>query len=552
MMDDVNYPRNTIKTNQSSLLTGSVVILTAALIQGCLPPPEYNSYPDKFQQNSGSAAQSWSSATSNPIADNYLPQHPGLSPNGRNGTHGDAYSSGTYSTSGPLGVNPVVDSAITVDYWRNKQLIHLAGECVSMLFDRTGTKMYATCTDINVMKLLTMDLNDNFNRTAVMTLPLRPNPGESLDDQKRDSSGGIYFHVIDDGNGNDQILTVDALERVRVIQPNGQSNPGTGADYGFSVLESYNIKPLLPNQTTSKLTDAMLDWNDSNLIWFIGKDGTVGLINRTDETIQTIQLSHLDENNQQVNEEIQNSLAADENGLLVVSSSAMYHFSANANNAPTEDWRTEYDRGGSASGTFSEGSGTTPTAIGPDYVAITDFSDPVKVVVYNRHNGVEVCNYPVFQQGVSSTENSLIGYYDTASQTASIIVENNFGYDLPVNENDPIPLLGSGVTRIDVSSGGVCSQAWHSNEVSPSSILKLSTGNGLIYIYTPEFNNGNIAAKNTAWYLTGLDFATGDTKFKVLTGIGAQWNVNYAAVAIGPDGAAYVGSLRGIISVKDN
>ena len=83
----------------------------------------------------------------------------------------------------------------------------------------------------------------------------------------------------------------------------------------------------------------------------------------------------------------------------------------------------------------------------------------------------------------------------------------------------------------------------------------MSTGNGLVYIYSPKYMDNNGSGDTTmneiAWYFTALDFATGDTAFQILTSTGKAWNVNYASISIAPDGTAYVGTLRGLISIKD-
>ena len=147
-----------------------------------------------------------------------------------------------------------------------------------------------------------------------------------------------------------------------------------------------------------------------------------------------------------------------------------------------------------------------------------------------------------------------------ATATGSLIVENNFGYDIPIDIFNTIPLAlpAPGITRIDVTGGttdGECTAVWTSDEISPSSVPKLSTGNGLVYIYSPKFmdpdGSGGTTMHEIAWYLTALDFETGDTEFQILTSTGKEWNVNYAAISIAPDGTAYVGALRGLMSVKD-
>jgi hypothetical protein len=63
--------------------------------------------------------------------------------------------------------------------------------------------------------------------------------------------------------------------------------------------------------------------------------------------------------------------------------------------------------------------------------------------------------------------------------------------------------------------------------------------------------SGGTTMHEVAWYFTALDFETGDTVFQILTSTGKEWNVNYAATTIAPDGTAFVGTLRGLISIKD-
>ena len=82
---------------------------------------------------------------------------------------------------------------------------------------------------------------------------------------------------------------------------------------------------------------------------------------------------------------------------------------------------------------------------------------------------------------------------------------------------------------------------WRSDEIAPSVVPKLSLANGLVYTYTkPPLGNGE-----DAWYLTAIDFDTGHTLYKRLTGYGLGYNNNYAPVTLGPDGTAYVGVLGG-------
>ena len=190
------------------------------------------------------------------------------------------------------------------------------------------------------------------------------------------------------------------------------------------------------------------------------------------------------------------------------------------------------------------GSGTTPTLLGDEWLAITDNADPMNVVVYRRKRDVVgsrlVCEQPVFGQGASATENSLIG------AGRSLIVENNYGYTGPTTTSNGASTT-AGLERVDINAdGNGCSLVWHSDERAPTVVPKLSLATGLVYTYTKDA--GDAA---DPWYLTALDFATGETKWKQLAGTGTYFNNNYAPVSIGPDGSAYVGTLGGLVKLRD-
>jgi hypothetical protein len=78
-------------------------------------------------------------------------------------------------------------------------------------------------------------------------------------------------------------------------------------------------------------------------------------------------------------------------------------------------------------------------------------------------------------------------------------------------------------------------------------VPKLSLANGLVYVYTQDPEGD----QDDPWFLTALDFRTGKTVWERLTGEGIGFNNNYAPVTIGPDGAAYVGVLGGLLVVRD-
>ena len=82
-------------------------------------------------------------------------------------------------------------------------------------------------------------------------------------------------------------------------------------------------------------------------------------------------------------------------------------------------------------------------------------------------------------------------------------------------------------------------------------VPKLSTGSGLVYLYTREMND-DIPKNTVAWYLTAIDFETGETRYKVFTGCGRNWNNSYGPITVGPNGTVYVGVFNGLVSVADS
>ena len=82
---------------------------------------------------------------------------------------------------------------------------------------------------------------------------------------------------------------------------------------------------------------------------------------------------------------------------------------------------------------------------------------------------------------------------------------------------------------------------------APTSVPKVSLGNGLLYVYSKPASN----PLDDSWYLTAIDVRTGATRWNQRTGNGIQWNNHYASIYLGPDGAAYMPTLTGMIRFKD-
>jgi hypothetical protein len=82
---------------------------------------------------------------------------------------------------------------------------------------------------------------------------------------------------------------------------------------------------------------------------------------------------------------------------------------------------------------------------------------------------------------------------------------------------------------------------------APTVVPKISTKTGLIYTYTrPPDPSGS-----EGYYWTALDFRNGKTAWNQYAGSGLNYNNNYAGLALGPNGTAYLGVIGGVVALRD-
>lgn len=439
-----------------------------------------------------------------------VPHHPGLAANGDSGIHNDGSMSDTYTRSGPLGRDTRVDSLL------------LGSECGSIAFDRAG-RIIATCPGLNPgVYLIDPTGMRVLGRYA---LPGRE-PGAMLKPGAFTNFGGGAYFFLDD---RDRAVIGSASGHVMVLAENANAD-------GFTLERDYDLTGVL--QAGETLNSVLPD--SDGLLWFVAKhNGVVGTIDPETVAVQVVRLGDGEEG------QIENSFAVGSDGdVYIATNREMLRLDAGSDGAPLVTWRTTYANSGQHKpGQIDDGTGTTPTILPGGYVAITDNADPMNVVVYRTAPQVaqrEVCAVPVFGKGAGNTENSLIGAGN------SLIVENNYGYSGP-----EATLLGGtttpGFARVDINpDGSGCHLVWTNSTVAaPSVVPKLSLATGLIYTYAKG------SAPNDPWYWTTLDFRTGNLVWQRLSGAGPLYNNNYAGLALGPDGAAYLGVLGGLISLRD-
>ncbi|MFJ8300049.1 hypothetical protein ACIQ9R_29735 [Streptomyces sp. NPDC094447] len=513
----------------------TLIALAAALLVGSVPAAQAQEIPlglgHRLVEHYEGAP-----ATARPVPGRSPAQHPYLAPNGRSGMHADGAGSGTHPYPGPLGRSPRVDS---------EKIAPVGGECATVTFD-SGGRLVTVCGTFSGFLLKLLDPT-TLDTLAEYKLPQRSSTVEAitrLDFEKifKDTSGGAYFYLDD----RDRVVLADSRQHIQRIAHRQRPD---GA-WEFVVENDWDLTPLVPHDCVGwtnlfpsgvcdPVTSVMPDWDGR--IWWVTRLGRVGTVDPATGALRVVRLE---------GEEIQNSFSVAEDGVSLVTDHALYSFRADADGVPRVRWREVYDRGtGTKPGSVNQGSGTTPDLFGPhdEYVAITDNADDrMNVLVYRRGADVPagerlVCKVPVFGSGASTTDNSLISWGN------SLVVENNYGY-----ENPSTLLLGKsvvgGATRIDVrADGSGCDTVWESDVRSPSTVPKLSTANGLLYFYEKRPNSWGI----DAWYLTAVDFRTGERVFSRFTGTGLAYDNNWAPITLGPDGTAYVGVFNGIVAVRD-
>ena len=430
------------------------------------------------------------------------PAHPFLAPSGTSNLHGDTYMSDTYAWAGPA--SPDLDVVQAT----------LGGECASLTFDAEGRILTVCIAIAGDRHLLLLD-------PTTLTVLARYD-GLPTGSSATTFGAGGYFYL----DERSRVVVATADDRILRLA----ANPGTGS---FDVVETLDLTtgPGALVAADGTIESALPDW--AGRVWYVTEAGAVGFVDPASKQPRTLRLA---------GEAIGNSFAVDETGgVFVVTDHALYRLDVDASGAPTVTWREAYDRGSRLKpGQVNFGSGTTPTLFGDGWVAVTDNADPrMNVLVYARgkeHAGArKLCEVPVFGDRLGGTENSLIGC------NRSLVVENNYGYASPAS------VLGTatttpGFTRIDVrADASGCDAVWTSSESAPSVVSKLSVASDAVYSWTRTADG---------WFLTTIEFASGQTRWSARIGDGFGLDNYYAPISLGADGAAYVGVIGGLVAMR--
>ena len=234
----------------------------------------------------------------------------------------------------------------------------------------------------------------------------------------------------------------------------------------------------------------------------------------------------------------ENGIAASREGAVILTNQNCYLL--RAENGVEIVWCTPYESIGAkvsgendktTGGGLAWGGGCSPS-LTPNLVMFTDNRDPVNLLALDMKSGTIVAECPVLDDlpdGYQvAVENSAI-VYDDGEGTVSTIVCNWFGAGnagLADPDNDSSIqsyaniydtnwltkgniMIAPGVERVDTvktKNGYEMKSIWCRNDLSDTSILKLSTATGYIYGYVQDLGSG-------MWQYIILDFETGETVF---------------------------------------
>jgi len=287
------------------------------------------------------------------------------------------------------------------------------------------------------------------------------------------------------------------------------------------------------------------DWSGDHY-WYATTGGMIGTVGIDSGAVRTIRL---------VGEIVENSFAVGEEGVFILSDHALYRFHIGPGGEIVTDWRTPYERGsGRKAGHITRGSGTSVSLVGnreSGHVVVTDNSEPrVHLLFIRRTDGRVACRAPLFEPGRSGTDISAIAFEQatrdgTATGRYSAIVENSWGY-----HRFPVAHPAGGLVRIDAipqpDGAYECREMWTSREKNIG-VFKLSFGSGLVYTY---FRNEDETP--TQWYLTAVDYWTGETVYRIRVGAGEGYNNWAGALFLHPDGGTlYSTTIFGLVMIRD-
>ena len=234
----------------------------------------------------------------------------------------------------------------------------------------------------------------------------------------------------------------------------------------------------------------------------------------------------------------ENGIAASREGAVILTNQNCYLL--RANEGVEVVWKTPYESAGAkvskegdktTGGGLAWGGGCSPTLM-PELVLFTDNQEIVNLIALDMKTGEVVASMPVLDdlpEGYQvAVENSAIVYDDGQGKVSTIVCNwfgaGNAGLANPDSDSSiqsyaniydmnwltkGNSMIAPGVERVDTiktENGYEMKSVWSRNDLSDTSIMKLSTATGYIYGYVQDLTTG-------MWQYIILNFETGETVF---------------------------------------
>lgn len=490
-------------------------------------------------------------------------RHPGLGHSAPSTMHDDARATDTSPFGGPLGAKGSTRT------WLERRR-SISGLCPAFVFH--GKYTFTVSFSLRDNRLIALD--EKMKVVAQTEVPRR-----SIDWSRlladgvnaeaitrrlfRDTSGGAYFFVEDDGR-----IVIPTAEntmwRVRLkdgkfkkekpfdfYPANGGPHDGRKLPtpaYGAQVCADHNV--CVGVQIPHRVIAALPTFENEDSYWFATNLGLIGVVKAPPDPSAT----YFDLNSKADNpwarhaqdEQIQNSFAVGNKGCFVVSDRALYRLTYEGGRIHLK-WRHEVARtptGEPKPGHVGVGSGTTPTLIRDKYVAITDAADKMRLILCSQDAGAH--GKPKHVQSVvtldgssqSACENSLITFDNY------LILGNTWGYVTPFERKK----RDSGVLGIEgyeIVGGGKLKKRWDSKINVMSAPPKIGRANATMYAYTTN--------KDGDWTMLGIDPWSGDVIYRgVVFNDDDRDNDNaWGTMSIGPKNQLYIAQWSGMLRIQD-
>jgi len=436
-----------------------------------------------------------------------MPDNPGLLDElASGGVHTDGYNSSTSPLPGPLGVNPLAKTTAVHD--------EEIRACTPLLQDNDGYLASVCISLFTPSELVLFDPANDFEILAQTTIPERSS--------MIDPAGGWYTRM--DQLGRPLLPTAtQELRAYKAVETDGT--------FEWTIDEQWDLSETLPEGMSA--TDVIPDF-DGNY-WFITGFAHVGHINAETGEVRAIWLDTDGE------ELIGAAFAVGPEGAYVLTSKAMYMLELDDCEDPSVVWRWEY-------GDLENPDLSTPTLF--DEGRLVAFSinhdDGTSELVVMKTSAEsltdearQVCRMEMFEPGKSAIQNTVAGY------GRSIVAQNNYGgafYE--VGDFEP------GLARVDVSADHTsCEIVWQDDTISSQVPPRLSTGDGHVWLYSHRRGEPEDVH---AYYLTALDFETGEVVSEIFVASGKRMDNPMLSVDFLPGGVMVGGVRNGIISVCDS